>query len=89
MPANTAEINLQDQMLRAFESSICDNKGLWVFFDKIVPQDEEQEVAKGAPAKKAPAKGVAKAGTANAKDLKPTYAKGWINLIPLLQPGTT
>lgn len=88
LPSNTAIINLQDAALRHLESSICDTKGMWLYFEKVVPQEDEHAAEKGAPAaKKAPAKAAAKGGTANAEDLKPTYAKGWFNLVPLMHPG--
>lgn len=88
LPANVAVINLQDQILRSLESSICDAKGIWLYFDKIIPQEDEHAAEKGAPAaKKAPAKAPVKGGTANLEDLKPTFARGWFNLVPLMEPG--
>ena len=59
---------------------------MFVYFDKIVPEEELID-AKGAAAKTAPAKAPAQGGTATAEDLKPVYARGWLNLIPLLEPG--
>lgn len=34
---------MQDAALRQFESAVCegDKKGCWVYFDKIVPKEEE------------------------------------------------
>ena len=69
------------------ESSICDSKGMWLYFEKVLPVEDEHAAEKGAPAKKAPAKAPAKGGTASAEDLKPTFARGWFNLVPLMQPG--
>jgi hypothetical protein len=60
---------------------------MWVFFDKIIPVEEETEATKAAAAKKPPAKAPAKAGTANPEDMKPTYTKGWLDLTPLMEPG--
>ena len=74
-------------MLRSLESSICDARGIWLFFDKIIPVEEEDAVAKAAATKKAPAKAPAKGGTANPEDLKPTFTKGWLDLTPLMEPG--
>jgi hypothetical protein len=87
LPVNKAATVLQDAMLRSFESSICDSRGMWLNFDKIIPIEEETEAAKGAAAKKPPAKAPAKGGTANAEDLKPTFSKGWLDLTPLMEPG--
>ena len=44
-PANIQAQDLTDAQLRDFESSVCDNKGCWVYFDKIVPQEEEEKDA--------------------------------------------
>lgn len=60
---------------------------MFVYFDKIVPEEEAPDAKGAAATKKAPAKGPAKGGTATAEDLKPIYARGWLNLIPLLEPG--
>ena len=58
-PINIQALDLTDAQLRDFESSVCDNKGCWVYFDKIVPAEEEEKDAP-AGAKKAPAKAPAK-----------------------------
>jgi|688.fasta_scaffold178271_2 hypothetical protein len=60
---------------------------MFVYFDKIVPEEEPLDTKGALAAKKPPAKGPAKGGTATAEDLKPVYARGWLNLIPLLEPG--
>jgi hypothetical protein len=28
-------------MLRALESAVCDQQGMWLFFDKLIPVEEE------------------------------------------------
>lgn len=72
-------------MLRALESAVCDQQGMWLFFDKLIPPEEEDVQDKKKDAKKAANKG--KGPVANPEDLKPTNAKGWINLIHLMEPG--
>lgn len=85
LPINTIELSLSDSVLKTFESAICDHKGIFVYFDKIVPQEDEADTnAKIAKSKKVSAKATVKGATANAEDFKPTFAKGWLNLIPLL-----
>jgi len=70
--------------LRAFESSICDfEKGCWVQLEKIIPKEEEA-LAGSAKKPAAPAKGKGPAAT---EDLKPVFAKAWLDLRPLLHPG--
>lgn len=89
LPVNQASIVLKDAMLRSLESSICDARGMWLFFDKIIPVEEEVADPKAAASKKAPAKAPAKGGTANPEDLKPTFTKGWLDLTPLMEPGVS
>lgn len=50
--------DLDDGNLRSFESAVCDQKGLWINFDKIVPTTDDA-VSSDPKAKKAPAKGKA------------------------------
>lgn len=61
---------MHDAALRQFESAVCegDRKGCWVYFDKIVPKEEEviNPAAKKAPA---PAKG--KGPAVGVEELKP------------------
>lgn len=35
------DTGLEGDLLRTFESSVCDHKGCWVYFDKLVPPVEE------------------------------------------------
>lgn len=73
--------------LRAFESSVCDQKGCWVYFDKLVPREDETVTSTDPKARKPPAKA---AKTQSAEDVqKPTHGRAWLNLTPLLTPGTT
>lgn len=87
-PANRAEVQICDNELRKFESAVIDNQGCWIYFDRLVPKDEEEEVTGGKadPKKKAPP---AKKGAkdANVEDMKPTHCKGWLDLTPLMHPG--
>ena len=70
-----------------FESAVCDARGMWVYFDKVVPQDEEAEAADPkAKGKKAPAKGKPASAT---EETRPTYGRAWVNLTPLMHPGAT
>mgnify|MGYP006907001827 CR=1 FL=1 len=36
-PANKNEKELKDATLRSFEEMVTDDKGIWVYFDKVVP----------------------------------------------------
>lgn len=83
--AHIQSVELKEAQLREFESAVCDHDrmGTWVYVDKIVPKDEDNVQA--AAAKKAPPKG--KAPNAGGEDAKPTYAKAWLNLAPLMHPG--
>ena len=79
---------MDEAQLRDFENSICENKGCWIYFDKIVPHEEEKEEAAATGGKKPPAKAPAKGKPAtSAEELKPTHARAWLNLTQLLQPG--
>jgi hypothetical protein len=67
------------------ESDVCDKKGTWVYFEKIIPKEDESMTAPAANAKKAPPpKG--KAATPM-EEAKPTYCRAWLDLTPLLHPG--
>ena len=81
---STQDNELDEASLRAFESSVCDQKGCWVYFDKIVPREEETIQSSDPKAKKPPAKG--KAPTSEEVQ-KPTHGRAWLNLTPLLTPG--
>ena len=74
--------------MRKFESQVIDDRGCFIFFDKIVPVEEENEqVDKGGkkPPAKAPAKKPAK--DAVVEEAKPTHTRGWFDLTPLMHPG--
>ena len=75
---------LEGDLLRNFESSVCDQKGCWVYFDKLVPAVEEFGAPSDAKSKKPPAK--AKAAT-NEEVQKPTHGRAWLNLVPFLNSG--
>ncbi len=81
---NVQVVQLKDSSLRAFESSVCDyEKGCWVTLEKVVPKEEEA-IAGSAKKPAAPAKGK---GPATTEELKPVYAKAWLDLRPFLHPG--
>ena len=80
------EVELENAALRAFESSVCDQKGCWVYFDKLVPREDETAVSSDPKAAKKPP---AKSKAQNPEDVqKPTHGRAWLNLTPLLSPGT-
>ena len=81
---STQEIEMNDVALRTFESSVCDRKGTWVYFDKIVPREEETAVSQDPKAKKPPAKSKAQV---TEEVPKPTHGRAWLNLTQLLNPG--
>jgi hypothetical protein len=83
---SVVDATLVDASLRAFESSVCDQKGCWVYFDKVVPREEETSASIDPKAKK-PAAKASKA--VSAEDVqKPTHGRAWLNLMPLLTGGT-
>lgn len=58
-PGNIQEISVTDAALRKFESQVIDDRGCFIYFDKIVPVEEENEAEKAGgkkPAAKAPPK---------------------------------
>ena len=81
---STQDSEFDEATLRNFESSVCDQKGTWVYFDKVVPREEETIQSSDPKAKKAPAK--SKAPTSD-EVLKPVHGRAWLNLTPLLNPG--
>jgi len=83
-PANQQTLQLDGAALRSFESAVCDDKFCWIYFDKLVPQDDENEAP--SKAKKPAAKGKA---PATAEEAKPTHARGRLDLTPLMHPGAT
>jgi hypothetical protein len=88
-PGNIQEISVNDAALRKFESQVIDDRGCFIYFDKIVPVEEENEAEK-AGGKKPPAKAPAKkqAKDAVVEEAKPTHCRGWFDLTPLMHPGT-
>jgi hypothetical protein len=75
--------------LRKFESQVIDDRGCFIYFDKIVPVEEEHQDEKAGGKKaapKAPAKKAAK--DAVVEEAKPTHCRGWFDLTPLMHPGT-
>ena len=81
---NVQTIQLREGALRAFESAVCDGeKGCWITLEKLVPKEEEPP-AGSAKKPAAPAKGK---GPSTADELKPFFAKAWLDLRPFLHPG--
>jgi hypothetical protein len=72
--------------LRNLEGQVSDQRGCWVYFDKVIPVEEVDEAAAKGGAKKPPA-GKSKPTTASAEDTKPIHGRAWLNLTPLLHPG--
>ena len=89
-PINEAVSVVAESGLRAFESAIIDEHGCYVYFDRLVPVEDETQEAEGKDKKKAPAKAAPKKATKNAadaEDSKPTHCRGWFDLTPLMHPG--
>ena len=87
-PLNVQAYDLEEAQLREFENAVCDNKGCWVYFDKVVPHEEEAEAAAAAGGKKQQAKAPPKGKTVtSAEEAKPTHGRAWLDLTQLLQPG--
>lgn len=87
-PGNTQEQNIIGAALRKFESQVIDDRGCFIYFDKIVPAEEENHDEKAGGKKaapKAPAKKQAK--DAVVEEAKPTHCRGWFDLTPLMHPG--
>lgn len=72
-----------------FESNVTDNNGCWVFFDKIVPKEDETAAAAGGAAAKKPAAPAKAKNALPTEEAKPTYGKAWLDLTPLMHPGAT
>lgn len=73
-----------------FEEQVNKEKGCWVRFMKLPPQEEAAggDPKAAAAAKGAPAKGAPKAGgPGGAADMKPFFGRAWISFDSLLQPG--
>jgi len=71
-----------------FEEQVTKDKGCWIRFMKLPPQedpaggDPKAAAAKGAPAKGAPAKGAPAGG-----EMKSYFGRAWLSFENLLQPG--
>lgn len=71
------------------ESETVENKGAWIFFEKVIPKDDNADAPAAAAGKKAPPAKKAPAGGAPSTDEKPTYSRAWLDLTPFLHPGAT
>jgi hypothetical protein len=78
------DITLSGAELQKFEKEVYEQKGIWIYFDKLPPA-EEDAAAKGAkpPAGKA---GGAKPGLGAGEELKPVNGKVWLDLTVLTDP---
>ena len=65
---------LENETLWDFEDLVNDDVGAWLYFSRLPPKEDET-----AAAKKKPAKGQ--------EELKPMYARAWLDFTPLLRPG--
>ena len=88
-PPNQVEIELSQEELMKLESETVENKGCWVFFEKIIPKDEVSDAPAAAAGKKAPPPKKPAAGGAPSTDEKPSYSRAWLDLSPFLHPGAT
>ena len=76
------EITLSGADLQKFEQEISDKRGVWLYFDKLPPA-EEDAAAKGGKAP--PGKPGAKPGTAS-EEVKPVNGRAWIDLTQFSNP---
>jgi hypothetical protein len=72
----SADVVLTGAELQKFEQQISDNKGIWLYFDKLPPAEEDAAAKGGKPPAGKPG---AKAGGAT-EELKPVYGRAWIDL---------
>jgi hypothetical protein len=87
-PINIQETTIAESGLRAFEAAVIDEHGCYVYFDRLVPvEDEAQEESKDK--KKAPAKAAPKKAKQdqNQEEAKPTHCRGWLDLTGMMHPG--
>lgn len=74
--AGTLEIVLSGADLQKFEQEVNDKRGVWLYFDKLPPAEEDAAAKGGKPPAGKPG---AKAGGA-AEELKPVNGRVWIDL---------
>jgi len=78
--ASVSETKMAEELIE-LEEYITDEKGCWIFFNKVLPKEDEEVPD---PKKKGkPAKG------ASAEDDKPIYGRAWLDLSTLKEPGET
>jgi hypothetical protein len=77
------EITLSGAELQKFEQEINDNKGVWLYFDKMPPSEEEAAAKGGKPAAGKPG---AKPGAPAGEEIKPANGKIWIDLTQFGDP---
>ena len=82
MQEATVDLALGGVDLQRFEQEITDNKGVWLYFDRV-PPSEDEAAAKGGKAP--PGKPGAKPG-ATTEELKPVNGKVWIDLTSFGDP---
>lgn len=87
-PPNCIEVELTADEVMRLESDTVDNQGCWVYFDKLVPKEEDAVTQQATSQKKtAPSKG--KPTGVPVEEAKPVFARAWLDLTPLLHPGGT
>ena len=68
--------------IQKLEQDIIDNKGFWLYFDRLPPSEDEAAAKGGKPPAGKP---VAKPG-ATTEELKPVNGKVWIDLTAFGDP---
>ena len=77
------EIVLSGPELQKFEQEINDRKGLWLYFDKLPPTEEEAAAKGGKPVAGKPG---AKPGAPVGEEIKPINGRIWIDLTQFGDP---
>ena len=77
------EVPLSGQDLQAFEREVSDKRGVWLYFDKLPPSEEEAAAKGGKPPAGKPG---AKPGAPAGEELKPVNGKIWIDLTQFTDP---
>jgi hypothetical protein len=78
----TVEATLTAGEIQKFEQDINDHKGIWLYFDKLPPAEEDAAAKGGKPPAGKPG---AKPGGA-AEEMKPVNGRAWIDLTQFSDP---
>lgn len=76
------DITLNGSELQRFEREINENRGVWLYFDKLPPAEEDAAAKGGKPPAGKPG---AKVGGA-VEELKPVNGRAWIDLTVFSNP---